>query len=273
MPACQSLDCVSVFALSLRRRRRRAEGHRPSRRRRRRSARTSASACWAPRMPSSSATTAYAALYAQAIGRLKAMGGTPVEIDYAPFRDAAELLYSGPWVAERTAAVGAFIEGAARGRHLAGHAPDHPARPHVQRRRCLRGPVRARRLSRRAPRPRWQDLDFLTLPTARHDLSRGRLEREPMLYNITSRPLHQLREFLRPLGPRFAGGLPARRPAVRHHPDRPTACRARPAGLRRALAARRCRCRSARPRAICRRPPAIRWSPRIACRSPWSARI
>ena len=40
------------------------------------------------------------------------MGGTPVEFDYAPFRDAAQLLYSRPWVAERTAAVGAFIEGA-----------------------------------------------------------------------------------------------------------------------------------------------------------------
>src|SRR5216683_905677 len=55
---------------------------------------------------------AYAALYAQAIGRLKTLGGTPVEFDYAPFRDAVQLLYGGPWVAERTAAVGAFIEGA-----------------------------------------------------------------------------------------------------------------------------------------------------------------
>jgi len=63
---------------------------------------------------------AYAALYAQAIGRLKAMGGTPVEIDYAPFLAAAELLYSGPWVAERTAAVGAFIEGAREAGGLSG---------------------------------------------------------------------------------------------------------------------------------------------------------
>ena len=56
---------------------------------------------------------AYARSTRQAIGRLKAMGGTPVEIDYAPFRDAAQLLYGGPWVAERTAAVGAFMESAA----------------------------------------------------------------------------------------------------------------------------------------------------------------
>src|SRR5262249_59657636 len=49
-------------------------------------------------------------LYAQAISRLREMGGTAVEFDYAPFREAAELLYGGPWVAERTAAVGAFID-------------------------------------------------------------------------------------------------------------------------------------------------------------------
>ena len=46
-----------------------------------------------------------AALYAAAIERLTAAGGTPVEIDIAPLLDCAKLLYSGPWVAERTAAV------------------------------------------------------------------------------------------------------------------------------------------------------------------------
>ena len=111
VPACRSLDCISVFALSC----------------------ADADAVLKV-MAEPQATpaigedfrfgvlgakdaeffgdAAYAALYAQAIGRLKAMGGTPVEIDYAPFLAAAELLYSGPWVAERTAAVGAFIEGA-----------------------------------------------------------------------------------------------------------------------------------------------------------------
>jgi allophanate hydrolase len=46
-----------------------------------------------------------AALYAAAVERLTAAGGTPVEIDIAPLLDCAKLLYSGPWVAERTAAV------------------------------------------------------------------------------------------------------------------------------------------------------------------------
>jgi allophanate hydrolase len=48
------------------------------------------------------------ALYDAAIARLEGLGGTAVEIDYAPFRDCAELLYGGPWVAERLAAIEAF---------------------------------------------------------------------------------------------------------------------------------------------------------------------
>jgi allophanate hydrolase len=108
VPACQSLDCMSVFALSC----------------------ADADAVLAvvaeppPAAPIGRdfrfgvlaakdadffGDEAYAALYAQSVGHLKALGGTPVEIDYAPFREAAELLYGGPWVAERTAAVGAFI--------------------------------------------------------------------------------------------------------------------------------------------------------------------
>lgn len=42
--------------------------------------------------------------------KLEALGGEAVEIDYEPFQAAANLLYSGPWVAERYAAVGKFVE-------------------------------------------------------------------------------------------------------------------------------------------------------------------
>ena len=51
---------------------------------------------------------AAAALYAQAIENMKALGGTPVAIDFTPFRDAATLLYHGPWVAERLASLRAL---------------------------------------------------------------------------------------------------------------------------------------------------------------------
>lgn len=50
----------------------------------------------------------YAALYDAAIDRARDLGATILPFDYAPFREAAALLYDGPWVAERLAAVEAF---------------------------------------------------------------------------------------------------------------------------------------------------------------------
>ncbi len=49
-------------------------------------------------------------LYRKAIEKLGALGGVPAKIDFTVFREAAELLYSGPWVAERYAAVGEFLQ-------------------------------------------------------------------------------------------------------------------------------------------------------------------
>jgi len=54
--------------------------------------------------------TRAAAAYERAIAQVARLGGTPVEIDYAPFAEAASLLYAGPWVAERYLAIRAFIE-------------------------------------------------------------------------------------------------------------------------------------------------------------------
>lgn len=51
-----------------------------------------------------------ASLYQAAVARMEQAGGQPVEIDYSPFRDAASLLYSGPWVAERLAAIRRFAQ-------------------------------------------------------------------------------------------------------------------------------------------------------------------
>jgi len=41
-----------------------------------------------------------------AVNTLKDMGGHPIAIDFTPFREAAQLLYDGPWVAERLVAGG-----------------------------------------------------------------------------------------------------------------------------------------------------------------------
>lgn len=48
-------------------------------------------------------------LYDAAIARAQALGATILPFDYAPFREAAALLYDGPWVAERLAAVEDFF--------------------------------------------------------------------------------------------------------------------------------------------------------------------
>ncbi|ROO25384.1 allophanate hydrolase [Salinisphaera orenii MK-B5] len=45
-----------------------------------------------------------------AVADWRALGAEIVTIDYAPFAEAAALLYQGPWIAERYAAVGEFID-------------------------------------------------------------------------------------------------------------------------------------------------------------------
>ena len=49
-------------------------------------------------------------LYDEACQRMAALGGEQIEFDYEPFLKAASLLYAGPWVAERYSAVGEFLE-------------------------------------------------------------------------------------------------------------------------------------------------------------------
>jgi allophanate hydrolase len=182
VPACKSLDCVSVFALSC------ADAD---------------AVLKVAAEPQATAATgkafrfgmlrhadaefcgddAYAALYLQALSRLKALGGTPVEIDYAPFRDAAGLLYGGPWVAERTAAVGAFMEAAddtagiwpvTRDIVMAGR--DYSAVDAFEGQYEL-AELQAAALAQMA------GLDFIALPTTPTIYRVVDLEREPVLYN------------------------------------------------------------------------------------------
>jgi allophanate hydrolase len=51
----------------------------------------------------------YAALFSSAVERLVKMGGEKQEIDFEPFVATAKLLYHGPWVAERLAAIKDFL--------------------------------------------------------------------------------------------------------------------------------------------------------------------
>lgn len=50
-----------------------------------------------------------ASLFDSAVARLESLGGTKVTIDFAPFLEAALLLYEGPWVSERFAVIEEFM--------------------------------------------------------------------------------------------------------------------------------------------------------------------
>ena len=103
------------------------------------------------------------ARYRAAAAHLSALGHTLVEVDYAPFLAAAELLYGGAWVAERTAAIGDFLDSAPAGVDpivggiiRAGRAHDAVA--------AWRGTY-ALAQHRRAADGQWQQMDVLLLPT------------------------------------------------------------------------------------------------------------
>jgi allophanate hydrolase len=49
-------------------------------------------------------------LFSNAEDRLASLGHTITEVDLGPFLQAAQLLYGGPWVAERLGAVGQFVK-------------------------------------------------------------------------------------------------------------------------------------------------------------------
>lgn len=117
VPACRSLDCVSVFALTAEDAGRvleaaegfdvadpfsRVVGERA----------LPAQRFGVPRREQLQffGDADYERLFGAALEALEAQGGVPVEIDFSPFLEAAGLLYRGPWVAERFAAVGDFIE-------------------------------------------------------------------------------------------------------------------------------------------------------------------
>lgn len=51
--------------------------------------------------------------YDETVAALAAMGARIQPVDAAPFLELGEMLYGGPWLAERTAAVGDFIDGGA----------------------------------------------------------------------------------------------------------------------------------------------------------------
>jgi allophanate hydrolase len=193
VPACRTLDCVSIFALTC------SDAHAVLQ-----SAGTfdSADPYSRPKpytgpvgfssarfrfgVPPSSALEffgddAAASLYAEAVETLSALGGEKVEIDYEPFRAAASLLYSGPWVAERLAAIRTF-------------ANDHADDMHPVVRQIITGASRFSALDafsnaylladlKRLADAQMAHIDFLMLPTTGTIYTKDAIEKDPIGLN------------------------------------------------------------------------------------------
>src|SRR5882672_4125833 len=115
IPACRSLDCVSVFALTVEDATTvlaLIEGDDPDDIY---SAFAPRNAAWSDRLrigvPSAhQLDAAYRAPWGRAMEQARALGHKIVPVDFAPLHQTSELLYGGPWVAERHAAVQALLE-------------------------------------------------------------------------------------------------------------------------------------------------------------------
>lgn len=103
-------------------------------------------------------------LYDAAIENARALGATIVPFDYAPFREAAALLYDGPWVAERLAAVEDFIASNAEDFDPSVRSIIEGARGKTAV-EAFNGKYRLEEL-RRQTEASWAKVDMLMLPTA-----------------------------------------------------------------------------------------------------------
>ncbi len=105
-----------------------------------------------------------AGLYAKAIDRVGELGYETVEFDYAPFLDAATLLYEGPWIAERLAAIQPFLAAQPDAIHPVVHQlVEGGARFSAV--DTFRAQYRLAELTR-ATESLWNDCDSMILPTA-----------------------------------------------------------------------------------------------------------
>jgi len=118
VPACRTLDCVSVFAASVEDSwtvlgvAAGYDAQDPySRRIPQQGVRRRAIRIAVPEQLEFFGDAQAKAAFESTLARIADQPGVTLgRVDYAPFRDAASLLYQGPWVAERHASVGAFID-------------------------------------------------------------------------------------------------------------------------------------------------------------------
>jgi allophanate hydrolase len=190
VPACRSLDCVSIFALTAEDAAAVlavAEGYDAEDAYSRRLTHVPIASLRfgvpSPDHLNFFGDAEYAHLFAAAVARLESLGGTRVEIDFAPFLEAAAMLYGGPWLAERYAAVGDFLERQpdavypiTREIIAGGRTPlAHDA---------FRAEYRLAAL-RRASERAWANVDLILTPTAGTIYTIAAVEADPLALNAT----------------------------------------------------------------------------------------
>jgi allophanate hydrolase len=194
VPACRSLDCVSIFARTCHDAHAvwsAARGFDPSDAYSRRPSPGEGATPWAGGAFRFGVPPAdqleffgdgqYAALFDRAVERLSAIGGTKTEIDFSLFRAAADLLYAGPWVAERYAAVGAFLDSHGEEidptvREIIGGARRYSAADAYSAEYKLRE-------IRRCTEGEWSRMDVLLVPTAPTIYTREAVAADPIRLN------------------------------------------------------------------------------------------
>lgn len=119
--------------------------------------------------------------FQRALARLEAMGAMLVEIEMEPFFETARLLYEGPWVAERLAAVGGFLD-------MRPESFNPVVRSIIEQGRgfsavdAFRGQYRLAELKARA-RVTLAGLDALAVPTMPALVTLSQIEAEPIKAN------------------------------------------------------------------------------------------
>jgi allophanate hydrolase len=124
-----------------------------------------------------------ARLFDAAIARLAALGGEIIEVDFAPFTEVAALVYGGPWLAERRAAVEAAIAGRREILHAVtrqviagGDGMSAAAVFHGQERLAL---------LKQQIAPLWRRIDLMLVPTAGTIYRIAEINADPLALNST----------------------------------------------------------------------------------------
>ena len=120
-------------------------------------------------------------LFNDAVAHMQALGGETIEIDFEPFLEAARLLYEGPWVTERYAAIQSFFELhsdqiVAPVREIIATAKQRSAAD------AFNGIYQLRRIKQQADQI-WADIDYLLTPTAGTIYSIQAMQQDPIRLN------------------------------------------------------------------------------------------